>query len=165
MSEPFLGEVRLFSFNYPPRGWALCNGQLLAINQNQALFSLLGTMYGGDGRTTFALPDLRGRVPIHVDGGFVQGQRSGEENHTLIISELPQHTHLPQGDSGAANAGTPVGNTWGAQDASPYSNAANVAMNPTAIGATGGSQAHPNLSPYLTLNFCIALLGIFPSRN
>lgn len=165
MSDPFLGEIKLFSFNYPPKGWALCDGQLLPINQNQALFSLLGTTYGGDGRVTFALPDLRGRVPLHFGNGFTQGERAGEENHTLILSEIPLHTHLAQGDSGSANAGTPVGNTWAAQDAAPYSSAANVAMNTTTVGATGGSQPHPNLSPYLALNFCIALTGIFPSRN
>jgi microcystin-dependent protein len=165
MSEPFLGEIRIMSFNYAPKGWALCNGQLLPINQNQALFSLFGTTYGGDGQTTFALPDLRGRVPVHAGNGFTQGQRAGEENHTLTTSEMQAHTHLPQGDSGPANAGTPVGNTWAYQDAAPYAAAPNVTMNITASGATGGSQPHPNLSPYLALNFCVALQGIFPSRN
>jgi microcystin-dependent protein len=165
MAEPFIGEVKIVGFNFAPRGWAFCNGQLLPIAQNQALFSLLGTMYGGNGQTTFALPDLRGRVPIHMGNGFTQGQSGGEENHALTINELPIHTHLPQGDSGSANAGTPVGNTWAAQDAAPYASTANVAMNATTIGTAGGSQPHSNLSPYLTLNFCIALVGIFPSRN
>ena len=165
MSDPYLGEVKLFSFGYAPKGWALCNGQLLPISQNQALFSLLGTIYGGDGRTTFALPDLRGRVPLHMGSNFTQGQRAGEEAHTLTINEIPAHSHLALGDPNPANAGTPVGNTWGAQDASPYSNAINVTMKGSAIGANTGGQSHPNLSPFLTLNLCIALVGIFPSRN
>ena len=137
----------------------------MSIADNDALFNLIGTTYGGDGQSTFALPDLRGRVPLHMGPGFTQGQRAGEEGHTLTISEMPGHVHVALGDPNPANAGTPVGNTWGAQDSSPYSNAVNVSMAPSAIGASGSSQPHPNLSPFLTLNLCIALVGIFPSRN
>jgi microcystin-dependent protein len=165
MSDPFIGEVKLFSLNFAPKGWALCNGQLLPINQNQALFSLLGTTYGGNGQTTFALPDLRGRVPFHFGNGYNLGQAGGEEAHALGINEMPLHTHTPRGDASPANAGSPAGNTWGAQDASPYGSTANTAMNATATGPCGSNGPHPNLSPYLTLNFCIALVGIFPSRN
>jgi len=165
MSEAFLGEIRLFSFDFPPRGWALCNGQFLSIAQNQALFALLGTMYGGNGQTTFALPDLQGRVPIHIGGGFVQGQRAGEESHILGLSELPQHTHGALGDAGAANATTPVGKSWASQEVSPYSGAANTSMRPTTTSTVGGGQPHLNMSPYLTLNLCICLGGIFPSQN
>ncbi len=149
MSTPFLGEVMLVAFNYAPKGWAMCNGQLLPINQNQALFSLLGTTYGGDGRVNFALPDLRGRTPLHFGGGFTQGQRAGEENHTLIINELGAHAHTPQGNSGAPNAGAATNNTWASNAANPYSNAApNVALGSTALNPTGGSQPHTNMQPY-----------------
>lgn len=165
MAEPFLGEIRLFSFNFAPKYWALCNGQLLPRNQNQPLFSLLGTMYGGNGQTDFALPDLRGRVPLHVGNGFAQGQRGGEETHTLTTNELAQHTHTPQGNAGTSGAPTAVGNTWGPQEANPYSTTTNIGMNPSAIGSAGSGQPHENRSPYLTLNFCIALVGIFPSPN
>src|SRR4051812_16109292 len=167
MSTPFLGEIRIMSFNSPPRGWAFCNGQLLPINQNQALFSLLGTTYGGNGQTNFALPNLQGRVPLHVGNGFVQGQTSGEENHTLTVQEIPAHNHVPAGNSAADNVGSPVGNTWGLNATSGFSNslASIAAMNATMIGSTGGNQAHNNMSPFLTLNMCIALQGIFPSRN
>lgn len=165
MGEPFIGEIRAFSFAFAPRGWAFCDGHLMAINQNQALFALLGTMYGGDGRVNFALPDLRGRMPLHIGAGFTQGQAGGEEAHTLTINELPPHTHVPQGSTSDANSGTPVGGVWAAQAANPYSGGANVTMNATACGPAGGSQPHPNLAPFLTLNFCIALQGIFPSRS
>ena len=165
--DPFLGEVRIMSFNFAPKGWALCNGQLMQISQNQALFALLGTTYGGNGTTTFALPNLQGRVPLHVGGQFTQGQSGGEENHTLNIGEMPGHTHVPQGSTTADSATTPVGNTWGQNATGKFSNNFNglVAMNAALIGNTGGSQGHPNMSPFLTLNMCIALQGIFPSRN
>ena len=167
MSDPFLGEVRMMSFSYPPRGWAGCNGQLLQINQNQALFSLLGTMYGGNGQTTFALPDLRGRMPIHVGAGFTQGQAAGEVNHTLTIQELPQHDHLMTGDAalGAADP-TPssrLADSAGAQLWGPANNL--TAMNAGSISQAGGSQPHSNMQPYGVISFCIALQGIFPSRN
>jgi len=166
MAEPFLSEVRIFSFGYAPQGWALCNGQLLPINQNQALFALLGTTYGGNGQTNFALPDLRGRVPMHVGGGLVLGQKAGEEAHTLTATEMPAHTHQANASANGPTVTPPSGNFWASNTGfSPYGSAADTAMSPQAIGNTGGSQAHENRSPYLTLNFCIALQGIFPSPN
>ena len=165
MSEPFLSEIKIVSFNFPPKGWALCNGQLLPINQNQALFSLLGTTYGGDGRTTFALPDLRGRVPIHWGGGHTLGERAGEENHTLNISEMTAHVHTVAASNANPNQGSAAGNMW-ASGAGAYSGSApNTSMNPASIGNVGGSQPHTNIQPYLVLNFIIALQGIFPSQN
>ena len=165
MSEPFLGEIRIFSFGFPPKGWALCNGQLLPINQNQALFSILGTTYGGDGRVNFALPNLQGRVPVYAGNGINLGQSSGEQAHTLSISELPAHTHTPVGNPSNANAGNPTGNLWASLSSGGYLPTANTTMNPASILPAGGNQPHDNMSPYLVLNFCIALQGIFPSRN
>lgn len=167
MAEPFLSEVRLMSFVFAPKGWALCNGQLLPINQNQALFSLLGTTFGGDGQVNFGLPDLRGRVPIHVGGGHTLGGRGGEQAHTLAIAELPTHTHAATGSSNAAS-NTPTNATvLGKSNPQPvYGGPANlVAMDPRTIGNVGGSQAHLNMQPFLTLSFCIALQGIFPSAT
>ena len=167
MAEPFLGELRVMSFVFAPKGWALCNGQLLPINQNQALFSLLGTTFGGDGRVNFALPDLRGRVPIHVGGSHPLGDRGGEPAHTLSIAELPTHTHVLNGST-TAGANTPSNTTvFGGSNPQPvYGGAASLgAMAATSITNTGGSQAHLNMQPFLTLNFCIALQGIFPSAN
>lgn len=166
MSEPFLGEIRRVAFAFPPRGWALCNGQLMAINQNQALFSLLGTVYGGDGITTFALPDLRGRTPLHPGPEFTQGEQGGEQFHTLSQSELPSHTHGAQGSSAPATAASPAGAYWAATEQAGYStDGGGVAMNAAAVANVGGSQAHENRSPFLVVNFIIALTGIFPSRN
>lgn len=175
MSEPFLAEVRIVGFNFAPRGWAFCDGQILPINQNQSLYSLLGTTYGGDGRTSFALPDLRGRTPIHVGssngGTHLLGQKSGEETHTLSTAEMPNHGHEMKavtdtadtiGPGGAFYAGSPGGTAiYTAQ--SPTS--LNKSVNAAAIPNVGGSQAHNNMQPYLALNFCIALQGLFPSRN
>ena len=143
----------------------MCNGQLLPINQNQALFSLLGTTYGGDGRVNFALPNLQGRVPFHMGNGLTEGQVGGESAHTLNISELPAHTHVPVGNSNTAGAVSPAGNLWASSSSGAYSATPNVAMMPATILSSGGSQAHENMSPYLVLNFCIALQGIFPSQN
>jgi microcystin-dependent protein len=166
MAEPFLSEIRIFSFNFPPKSWALCNGQLLPINQNQALFALLGTTYGGNGQTTFALPDLRGRVPMHTGGGLVLGQRAGEEAHTLSLAEMPAHTHQAKASGNGPTVTAPTGNFWSSNTGfTAYGTAGDTAMAPAAIGNTGGSQAHENRSPYLTLNYCIALQGIFPSQN
>lgn len=163
MSEPFLSEIRIVSFNFAPRGWALCNGQLLPINQNQALFSLLGTTYGGNGQTNFALPDLRGRVPIHFGNGHTLGERAGEENHTLTISELPAHTHTLKAGTGDPNT---AAGYLPSSSTNPYAaGGINTALNSASISNTGGSQPHLNLQPYLTLNFIIALQGIFPSQN
>jgi microcystin-dependent protein len=169
MSEPFLSEIRIMSFVFAPKGWALCNGQLLPINQNQALFSLLGTTFGGDGRVNFALPDLRGDVPIHVGDGHTLGEKGGEQAHTLSISETPTHTHAVNATTVPATTNTPGNTLLLAQSTSAnlYGSAAQnpVAMSPTMVGNVGGSQAHLNMQPFLTLSFCIALQGIFPSAN
>jgi microcystin-dependent protein len=167
MAEPFLSEIRIMSFNFPPKGWALCNGQFLPINQNQALFSLLGTTYGGNGQTTFALPDLRGRVPIHMGDGFTLGQAGGETAHTLSMSEMVAHTHFVNVSS-ASTGGTaaPSGNFLGSANNMYHAVGAKLTtLNPGTISQVGGSQPHNNTQPYLTVSFCIALQGIFPSRN
>jgi microcystin-dependent protein len=165
MGTPYMSEIRIMSFNFPPKGWAFCNGQFLPINQNQALFSLLGTTYGGNGQTTFALPDLRGRVPIHMGAGFIEGEAGGQEAHTLTLSELPAHTHQLNGSATNADVVTPVGNVL-AQSSQLYGPPAQfTTLDPSTNGVVGGSQAHQNMQPYLTLSFCIALQGIFPSRS
>jgi microcystin-dependent protein len=165
MAEPFLSEIRLFSFNFAPKSWAMCNGQLLPINQNQALFSLLGTTYGGNGQTNFALPDLRGRCAMHEGNGFTLGQAGGEVAHTLTQSEMPQHLHFLQGANKNGDQFLPTGNLLG-----NFNNGYRPPTNliPLLAGTvtnTGGSQAHLNMSPYIAINFCIALQGIFPSQN
>jgi microcystin-dependent protein len=186
MADPFLGQVEIFAFNFPPKGWATCSGQTLPINQNQALFSLLGTTYGGDGQTTFGLPDLRGRVALGSGQGlglsnYDLGQKAGEEAHTLIMNEMAAHNHLLNvNTTTAATANTDVpstsvvlGQTAGKQSgvANPFalnlyaSGAPGGTLDPHSIGVGGGNQPHANLMPYLTMNFCIALVGIFPSRN
>jgi microcystin-dependent protein len=166
MAEPFLSEIRIMSFNFPPRGWAQCNGQFLPINQNQALFSLLGTTYGGNGQTTFALPDMRGSVPIHFGSGFTLGQRGGEYNHTVTMSEMPAHNHFVNvsttATGGLANA---VGHFLGGGNNVYHAVSNLTTMTPATITNIGGSQPHTNTQPYLVLMFCIALQGIFPSRN
>jgi microcystin-dependent protein len=181
MSQPFIAELRIISWNFAPRGWAFCNGQLLPINQNQALFSLLGTTYGGDGRVNFALPNLQGRVPIHMGSGFTLGQAGGEVAHTLTQGELPQHNHFLQADAttvATSNSGTPAaGNALGQTIGQPPTGAtfpvslytagiANLTtLNPAVVGNTGGNQPHENRQPFLALNVIIALQGIFPSTN
>jgi microcystin-dependent protein len=167
MAEPFLSELRLFSFGFPPKGWAFCNGSLLPINQNQALFSLLGTTYGGDGRVNFGLPNLQGRVPIHMGSGHTLGQIGGEQGHTLGIAELPTHTHIAAAAGAAATTSIPANNFVAGPQAifSGFTGPTAVAMNSAMIGNIGGSQAHLNMQPFLTLNWCIALQGIFPSQT
>ena len=172
MSEPFLAEVRIVGFNFAPRGWAFCDGQILPINQNQSLYSLLGTTYGGDGRTSFALPDMRGRTPIHVGSSngvsHQLGQKSGEETHTVSAGEMPQHTHQLRGSSDAANQPVPLGALLGVSAATDplYAGASNVVdMAQDAVTFVGGGVSHNNMQPYLALSFCIALRGLFPSRN
>lgn len=167
MAEPFLSEVRIMSFVFAPKGWALCNGQLLPINQNQALFSLLGTTFGGDGRVNFALPDLRSRAPIHVGSGHTLGERGGEPAHTLSIAELPTHAHQLQATT-VTGTNTPSATVMLGQSTASflYAPANNLqAMSPGAILNVGGSQAHLNMQPFLVLSFCIALQGIFPSAT
>jgi microcystin-dependent protein len=166
MAEPFLSEIRIMSFVFAPKGWALCNGQLLPINQNQALFSLLGTTFGGDGRVNFALPDLQSRVPIHVGNGHTLGERGGEQAHTLSIAELPSHTHLVNAST-SATGGTagPNGQFLGSANNAYRSSGTPTTLRPDAVTTTGGSQAHLNMQPFLTLSFCIALQGIFPSQT
>ena len=169
MSTPYLAEIRLTSFAFAPRGWALCNGQLLPINQNQALFALLGTQYGGDGRVTFALPDLQGRAPMHFSAVHPIGQSAGEESHTLTAAEMPAHVHALRASGKAAASSSPAGGVLAApaRGGTPaYAAAANlVALNPAAVAASGGGQPHENRPPWLAVNFIIALQGIFPSRN
>jgi microcystin-dependent protein len=167
MSTPFLSEIKIMSFNFAPKGWALCNGQLLPINQNQALFSLLGTTYGGDGRVNFALPDLRARVPIHTGQGFTLGQKAGEQSHTLTQSEMPQHFHFGQVRTVNATTGNPANNFLAGIPTFGYRNSLSNLTNliPATVTNTGGSQPHDNMQPYLTLSFCIALQGIFPSQT
>lgn len=170
MAEPFLSEIRILSFPFAPKGWALCNGQLLPINQNQALFSLLGTTYGGDGRVNFALPDLRGRSPVHAGDGITLGERGGEEAHVIGIGEMPQHQHRVRASADLANSAVPAGALTAAKrrggvDLYGPAGTANVALHPAVMSGTGGSQPHLNMQPYTTLNFVIALQGIYPSRD
>jgi microcystin-dependent protein len=170
--DPFLGEIRMFAGNYAPQGWALCNGQLMAISQNTALFSLLGTMYGGDGRVTFALPNLRGRIPMNFGQGpgltdRSQGEMGGEETVTLLSGQMPMHTHLPNAESGAGNNTSPANNFWAGSSRRDltYTPTPTSTMSPDAIRAAGNNQPHDNMQPYLAVSFIIALQGIFPPRS
>jgi len=166
MDDPFLGEIRPFAFGFPPKGWASCDGQLLPIAQNTALFSLLGTMYGGDGRTTFALPDLRGRAGMHVNSAHTQGERGGQESVTLTTAQIPPHSHTANCSNVAGTQTSPAGKFW-AQDSGGnvvFSSTGGATMAATAAGNVGGAP-HPNMQPYLVVNYCIALQGIFPSRS
>lgn len=165
MSDPFLSEIKLMSFNFPPKGWALCNGQLLPINQNQALFSLLGTTYGGNGQTTFGLPDLRGRIAIHTGNGHTLGERAGSASVTLTVAQMPTHYHPVTASNDATTTLVPNGNYLG-----PFNNGYQaptnlVALRPETVSNSGGSQPHENRQPYTVLSYCIALVGIFPSQN
>jgi microcystin-dependent protein len=170
MADPFMGEIRIVGFNFAPSGWALCNGQQLPISQNQALFALLGDNYGGNGQTTFALPDFRERYPVGVGNGFDQADTGGEASHTLSLSELPTHTHAVNAATDQTNvpSAVPTSNVLGKTAASIYTNTPGsplVTMNAASVAAVGGSQSHTNMMPYLVLNFCIALVGVFPSQN
>lgn len=166
MSEPFLGEIKMTSFGFAPRGWAFCNGQLLSIIRNQALFSILGTSYGGDGRATFALPDLRGRMPVH---GAIVGELGGEAQHTVTVNEMPAHSHAMLASSAISHAADPTGRVLGSVEAGAlniYHTAdGSAALHQSTLSQAGGNQAHSNMQPYCTTNFIIALQGIFPSRN
>jgi microcystin-dependent protein len=167
MSNPFVGEIRMFGGNFAPAGWAFCNGALLPISENDTLFNLIGTTYGGDGQTTFALPNLQSRLPVHVGPGFALGQSGGVETVTLTTSQIPAHSHVPQGLSTPGNQNDPTNGLWansGSQTV--YSNTApTLAMDPAAVGSTGGSQPHDNMHPYLCVNFILSLFGVFPSQS
>ena len=165
MSEPFLSEIKIVSFNFPPKGWALCNGQLLPINQNQALFALLGTTYGGNGQTNFALPNLRGRVPIHFDSSHDLGEAAGSTSVTINIQQLPTHTHAAMGSGNDGNTVIPANSVLAATAGLYTAPSSLTTLLPESVTNIGGSQPHNNMMPYLTLNFIIALQGIFPSRN
>lgn len=170
MAEAFISELRLFGCNFAPRNWAMCNGQIMSIAQNTALFSLLGTTYGGNGQTTFALPDLRGRVPLHLGQGpglsnYVEGEVAGVEDVTLNVSQVPAHTHTVGASSDDATKKNPIGSVPAATGGSSYGTTANGAMLGTMLSVSGGSQPHTNMQPFLVLNWCICINGIFPSRN
>lgn len=167
MAEPFLSEIRIMSFNFPPQGWALCNGQLLPINQNQALFALLGTTYGGNGQTNFALPNFRGRVPIHTGSGHTLGESAGSSATTITLNQMPTHQHAVNASNADANNSFPNNSSLFAntKPSEFYSGIGNESLSAEVITSSGGSQAHTNMQPYLTLSFCIALQGIFPSQN
>jgi microcystin-dependent protein len=169
MATPFIGEIKMVGFTFAPRGYAECNGQLLAISQNTALFSLLGTTYGGDGKTSFALPDFQDRAAVHFGQGpglsdIVEGQTGGAANVTLNSTQLPAHAHQAQGVNGVATQASPAGNVWAGAAQRPYLNSSNGQMNAGALSSVGGGQPHNNLPPYLVVKFVIALNGIFPSR-
>jgi len=167
MSSPFIGEIRMFGGNFAPVGWAFCDGSLIPISENDALFNLIGTTYGGDGQNTFALPDLRSRVPIHVGPGFALGQSGGTESVTLTTSQIPAHSHMPTCFAGGGNQNKPDGGVWASSSPATYfaSAAPSVTMDPAAIGSAGGSQPHDNMVPFLVINFILSLFGVFPSQT
>lgn len=167
MSQPFIGEIRMFAGNFAPVGWAFCNGAIIPIDQNDALFNLIGTTYGGDGQTTFALPNLQSRIPVHVGPGFALGQSGGTESVTLTVSQIPAHSHVPLCTSNPGDLGDPTGGIWSSPSTGTvYSSAApSLTMDPAAIGSAGGSQPHDNMVPFLVINFILSLFGVFPSQT
>ncbi len=166
MGSPFIGEIRMFGGNFAPSGWAFCNGQLMPISENDALFNLIGTTYGGDGQNTFGLPDLRGRVPVHVGSGFILGGRAGVESVSLTVNQIPNHSHSALCVAGTGNQATPSGGVWAASALDQFSPAApNAAMSPSALANAGGSQPHDNMMPYQAVSFIISLYGVFPSQT
>jgi microcystin-dependent protein len=166
MSSPFIGEIRMFAGNFAPVGWAFCNGAIIPIDQNDALFNLIGTTYGGDGQTTFALPNLQSRVPVHVGPGFALGQSGGAETVTLTTSQIPAHSHVPLANDGLGNAATPANNVWAQNTLTQYSpSAPDASLDPAALASSGGSQPHDNMVPFLVINFILSLFGIFPSQT
>jgi microcystin-dependent protein len=165
MSDAYLGDIKLVAFGFTPRGWAPCNGQLLPIAQNQPLFSLLGTTYGGDGQRTFALPDLRGRIALHPGPQYRAGAQGGEVNHTLSAAEIPVHPHTVQSSTATATLSSPAGQVLAGSAQAAYGTTSDTPMNPQAVSSTGGSQPHPNMPPFLVLNYIICLAGLYPSRN
>ena len=166
MSSPFIGEIRMFAGNFNPNGWMLCQGQIVPISENDALFNLIGTTYGGDGQTTFALPNLQSRVPIHVGPGFALGQSGGTETVTLTVSQIPAHSHVPQAFDAAGTQSSPAANVWAQSTLNNYdTNAPASSMNPAACGSAGGSQPHDNMVPFLVINFILSLFGVFPSQS
>lgn len=165
MSEPFLGEIRAFSFGFVPRGWARCDGSLLSIASNQALFSIIGTMFGGNGTTTFALPNLQGRVPVHPGDEILYGAQGGESQHVLTISEIPPHTHRARSSNQPASSQTAENHVWARAAVPIYNGSADVMMSSQALSPSGGGHAHNNMQPYLVTNYCIATAGIYPPRD
>jgi microcystin-dependent protein len=166
MGQPYVGEIRMFAGNFAPAGWMFCEGQLIPISEYETLFNLIGTTYGGDGQSTFGLPDLRGRVPIHQGGGFVFAQNGGVETVTLTVQQLPGHSHVPLAYGSNGSQGAPGGNVWAQSGLNQFSNAIpSLNMAPAAVASTGGSQPHDNFIPYLCVDFIISLFGIFPSQT
>jgi microcystin-dependent protein len=170
MSEPYVGEIRIFAGNFAPNGWMLCNGQLLLISEFEVLFNLIGTTYGGDGQTTFALPDLQGRIPVHQgatgQGSYVMGQKAGTETVTLLANQIPIHNHVAQASVNGGSSNNPASNVWANWTGSQYSDqSSDSQMNAGALATTGGNQPHDNRMPYLTLNFIISLFGVYPSQS
>jgi microcystin-dependent protein len=166
MSQPYVGEIRMVGFNFAPNGWAFCNGQLIPITTNETLFNLIGTTYGGDGQSTFALPNLQSRVPIHIGSGYTLAQMAGEESVTLTTSQMPAHSHVPLANSGPGTQTSPANGFWAASTATPYSaTSPSAGMAGSAVGNAGGNQPHDNMLPYLAINFIISLYGIYPSQT
>jgi len=166
MSSPFIGEIRMFAGNFAPVGWAFCNGAVIPISQNDALFNLIGTTYGGDGQSTFALPNLQSSVPVHVGPGFALGQTGGAETVTLTTSQIPSHSHVPQANSAPGTQAGPSGGAWAESTLDQFSSSSpSVNMSPAALGSSGGSQPHDNMVPFLVINFILSLFGIFPSQT